>query len=599
MSLFNRVSNPRGPSTGANPGNKPVCNFYLEGRCKFGDNCRFYHPPRDSNTTRPGQSLPYHLSVEGIKSDLTPGDERPSWPLSAYGPGKDAPRQLLEGALEQSPEELRVQYYLVAATGAAEQYQLTETEALSQANAQAQQILSDLNGAVKYIIDGKDIHPNRDDSVVKNVGNFPRKERLDMGRAVVSGAPGGGGGFGQSSNFGAASTGAFGQTNAQPNSAFGQPAAFGSSGGMESQPATGSSAFGQPSNLRPQTAAFGGGSAFGAPSSLGQSGSAFGAPSALGSSTSAFGKPSPLGGSAFGQPSAMGGSSPFGGQAASNTQGSAFGQASSLGSAQGSAFGQSSSLGTGGSTFGKPSPFGAAASSTTTPAFGSSTPFGAAAPTTSSAFGQPSAPAQTQSPFGQTSNTPQQSPFGQASNTTPFGQASTPTPFGQASTQQQQGSVFGQPSAPNNTQQSSFGKPSPFGSTSAPSPSPFAQQSQPSQPSPFASTTPAAPSPFAQKQQQQLAPTSFKNHPITTNPTTKTSYYTHPHHRRPERIWHPDGPPGPNPDAEAADPSVYDSGKLGEVLKQIYEYVRGNGRFEAGVPVPEVPPRREWVGWEV
>jgi nucleoporin NUP42 len=44
-----------------------------------------------------------------MKSDLT--SQRPIYPLSAYGPGRDAPRQLIEGPVEISPEELRVRYY--------------------------------------------------------------------------------------------------------------------------------------------------------------------------------------------------------------------------------------------------------------------------------------------------------------------------------------------------------------------------------------------------------------------------------------------------------------------------------------------------------
>lgn len=50
-----------------------------------------------------------------IKSDLT--TERPIWPLSSYGPGKNAPLQLMEGEVEQSPEEMRVRHYLAVAKG--------------------------------------------------------------------------------------------------------------------------------------------------------------------------------------------------------------------------------------------------------------------------------------------------------------------------------------------------------------------------------------------------------------------------------------------------------------------------------------------------
>jgi nucleoporin NUP42 len=39
------------------------------------------------------------------------------WPLSAYGPGRDAPRQLLEGGIDISPEEMRMKFYGKRAAG--------------------------------------------------------------------------------------------------------------------------------------------------------------------------------------------------------------------------------------------------------------------------------------------------------------------------------------------------------------------------------------------------------------------------------------------------------------------------------------------------
>lgn len=62
-----------------------------------------------------------------------------------------------------------------------------------------------------------------------------------------------------------------------------------------------------------------------------------------------------------------------------------------------------------------------------------------------------------------------------------------------------------------------------------------------------------------------------------------------------ERIWMPDGAPGPNPDVEAP-PEVYEA--LGSALKQVYDYVRDAGSFKDGI-IPEVPPKREWVSWDL
>lgn len=88
-------------------------------------NCRFEHPGTTSNpfggtnTNRFGAlssgggggsnngSNKYKITKEAIKTDLA--DERPTWIMSAYGPGKDAPDQLFGGyPREQSFEELRL-----------------------------------------------------------------------------------------------------------------------------------------------------------------------------------------------------------------------------------------------------------------------------------------------------------------------------------------------------------------------------------------------------------------------------------------------------------------------------------------------------------
>jgi hypothetical protein len=57
----------------------------------------------------------YRLDTRVIDTDLSV--ERPLWPLSAYGPGLNAPRQLIEGDVEISPEEMRYQAYLLKSQG--------------------------------------------------------------------------------------------------------------------------------------------------------------------------------------------------------------------------------------------------------------------------------------------------------------------------------------------------------------------------------------------------------------------------------------------------------------------------------------------------
>lgn len=56
------------------------------------------------------------MTRDAIEGDLK--NEKPQWPFSAYGPGRDAPIQLFGGfPLEQSPEEMRVLFYKAAASG--------------------------------------------------------------------------------------------------------------------------------------------------------------------------------------------------------------------------------------------------------------------------------------------------------------------------------------------------------------------------------------------------------------------------------------------------------------------------------------------------
>lgn len=63
----------------------------------------------DAANTFVGGNRRTPIDKEDIKADLT--SQRPVYPLSCYGPGKNAPRQLIEGNVEISPEELRLRYY--------------------------------------------------------------------------------------------------------------------------------------------------------------------------------------------------------------------------------------------------------------------------------------------------------------------------------------------------------------------------------------------------------------------------------------------------------------------------------------------------------
>ncbi|KAE8390210.1 hypothetical protein BDV23DRAFT_172545 [Aspergillus alliaceus] len=549
-----------------------VCTFFQQGRCKFGERCKFEHPGQSTLGSgnrfgvlsgggfggRSGeqnqQPANYGITAADIKADLSAGKGRPEWVFSCYGPGRNAPKQLFGGPQrEQSFEELRLRHYEAAAAGNADQA-LQEAQALyAEALKQMDVILSDLDGAVKYVVDGINEHPNRID--------------------ITEGKTGPASGQGPS---------AFGQS-----SASGQPAA-------SSQ----SSAFGQPSSLGAQ-------SAFGKPSGFAQP-STFGQPSGLGQS-SGFGQPSALGpGSAFGQPSGLGGQPGFGKPA--------FGQPS-LGQpafGQPTGFGQPSSAGS--SSFGTStgaSPFGAISSQNQ----GTGVGFGQAASTVS-----PFAQAASQQPaastgFGQPSTTP--------ATTGPFGQPTqTPSPFGQP---QQLSNSFGQPAAAQNPFGQPAAAPSPFGATSQTQPQPqqpqtapspfgqpatgFSQPAQPQNPAPTATAGTGPPAIIKVANSNELSPLPPLAGQTVRDPMTKrlsswkgqpvkyienSPCYLHPQDRQTYvRIFFPDGPPE---EASLRDATGKPEEYTPEVIEQ-YEFFVKNGYFKDGV-IPSVPPKTEWVSFD-
>ncbi|CAI7577017.1 unnamed protein product [Penicillium glandicola] len=503
-----------------------------------------------------------------IKSDLTVGQGRPEWIFSAYAPHKDVARQLFGGAhRERSTEEMRLRHYELAAAGNLNQA-VQEASALWQECVQQMEVsLNDLNGAVKYVIDGKNEHPNRIDII-------EGKTQPSVNQAP---AP-----FGQPNA--APATGAFGA----PSSTFGQSSGLGQSGfGRASAPA-------QPSGMGQSTA-------FGQTSALG--GSAFGQTSALGGQSALnktpFGQPalsqSGVNPSPFGKPSLPGGAAPFGAPSAA----SPFTQLAQNQPAAGG-FGQSAGQPA-------PSPFGQAAGQ---PA---PSPFGQAA-------GQP-AP----SPFGQAAGQPAPSPFGQpAANPSPFGQPSVPAgaaPFGQPSAPAG-AAPFGQPSAPAGA--------APFGAPSTASPFTQVSQSQPTTGGFGQSAVQPTPSPFGQPavqgvpvqnanagprayikidNPQDLNPLPQLEGETRHNPSTKqlvmwkgrpVKYINeHPCYLHPQdnktfvRVNFPNGPPDPA--------SLKDAhGKPEEYTPEVaeaYQFFLQNGYFKDG-NIPAVPPKQEWLSFD-
>lgn len=84
------------------------------------------------------------------------------WALSAYGPGKDAPRQLFGGyPREQSFEEMRLHHMWLTESGSLKNALTEAQNMVRDAERQNQAAINDLDGATHYIFAGEHMHPNR------------------------------------------------------------------------------------------------------------------------------------------------------------------------------------------------------------------------------------------------------------------------------------------------------------------------------------------------------------------------------------------------------------------------------------------------------
>ncbi|KAH7369955.1 hypothetical protein BKA65DRAFT_9311 [Rhexocercosporidium sp. MPI-PUGE-AT-0058] len=596
-----------------------VCKFWQQGTCRNGDRCKFLHTntntsnpnhqpvssgnryaalqgdnysSRNSNngyqnggarTASPARDLPYSLDKKAILLDLT--SEKPQWILSAYGPGRHAPAQLFGGPMrEHSFEEMRLLHYMAVAAGNPQQA-IQEAEKLWRASEQQiQTAVSNVDGAINFIVNSEKDHPNR----------------IDIVRGGQAGPGSQPNPFNTQSSFQQPPTSTpnpfGGPSQSQPPPAFGAPTApaFGA-------PTALGGAFGQPSALGQKTNAFGGANpAFGAPTQLG-SGGAFGQPSALGQKANPYGASTassqapaaapfssfagtstPFGQKpAFGAPTQPAARNSFGAPsqpAASNTFGAlsnSFGAPSQT--AQAKPFGQSSNSNP------KSNPFGGQSKTQANPLAGPQPGFGEPSPA-KNPFGAPSQASQT--PFGAPT----------ASQTNPFVAAapapSTANPFGAPSNPTQNPNPFGAPSNP--TQNANpFGPPATTGPSS--NGNPFASQSQ-SQLQP--ATNGHGPNAQLGAQHPEIASYSSKDASgrLTMFKGKRVMYkdnepgFTGPDGSW-ERIWFPDGPPIFNKDTQV-DESMYD-----DKTEAAYLHAKQTGTFLNGM-MPLLPPKREWCTWD-
>lgn len=556
-----------------------VCKYFLQGRCKFGDGCINEHPgktttgkrnpfaplqnnnrsnPSGQNTLNRGSKTadsPYHLDKDVISNDLT--NDRPLYILSSYGPGRDAPQQLFGGQLrEQSFEELRLRHYELASAGN-ESQAVQEAQVLyNNAEQQMQKALSDLDGALKYIIDAANQHPNRLD-VCKAKGADISQSQQPSGLVQPAGAPATGGPTLGQTSFGQPSAPAFGRPS------FGQPAAPAPVFGQPAPLNQNQSLFGQPSKLTS-------GPAFGQPATLGQKPTSFGQglnqnqaqPFGQTSTTSLFGQPQQAA-NPFGAQQPQQAAQPFGNQGQLNQP----------------AFGRPS--------FGNPSLTAPQASGplgqqqAPTPA----NPF-AKAQTTTSTFGQnitaPANPSSTfnvsqpMNVFGKPSTLqPATDPFGQkdqGQNLGAFGQPTQPS-----------APTFGQPAAPTST--GMFGNSSVQPSTQAPAAASVAPMQQ-------ASKATLANAKFETDRGGNRRLVSWQGKRVTyvdEDPCFKNASDS-----GWEKIWFPEGPPSfTDKTQEYPDGYVPD-----EAAMENFKHFCQRGVGLDGL-IPDMPPPRDMITWNL
>ncbi|KAL8735533.1 MAG: hypothetical protein Q9166_000701 [cf. Caloplaca sp. 2 TL-2023] len=438
------------------------------------------------------------------------------------------------------------------------------------AEQQIQKALSDLDGAIKYVTQGANQHPNRLDICQAKGGDPSQSQQPPTGPRAGSGA--------------LSSASAFGQPPFRQPSA---PATI-------QAPAFGQSSFGQSSIPAPAPAPA---PAFGNPS-FGKAAApapAFGQPTALGQKPTIFGQPSnPNSAPAFGQSSTP---SPFGQlqQAATPSGLQQSQQQPAIGQQSGPFVQQSATEASTKGSLGQQ------------PALTTSNPF-ATAPTTSSGFGRPTAaPTST---FGQPTAPQPSDIFGRSSTS-----QATANPFSSQATGQTSGAfgqsrvnpalVFRQPAAPAST--GIFGRPSaPATSTGVSAPTAPVNTG-----GPITSKTPSTPMYSGAPTHATFGPGKPGDRKLLTWQGLKVEYVYHTDFEGEkigeaepciktrgdngwQRIWFPEGP------ITFTDrtPEYPDGYVVDEAARENFKHFLQHGAGSNGL-IPDMPPPRDMISWNM
>ncbi|KAK3877586.1 hypothetical protein Pcinc_017701 [Petrolisthes cinctipes] len=130
-----------GQQTAAVGSSKPVCKYFVKGKCKYGTQCWNYHPPNQGGNTMPNSFLGGSSNVFGggkantqqeaknefqdfvkqVSGEMTQWERSGQWLVSSFSPLKGHPP--FSGFHDTSPEEFRLKAYEALKTNTSSAYQ--------------------------------------------------------------------------------------------------------------------------------------------------------------------------------------------------------------------------------------------------------------------------------------------------------------------------------------------------------------------------------------------------------------------------------------------------------------------------------------------